>query len=247
MKYLFLILTLISTNIFAQKAKKKTATKPVSNKIDFNKFLGVGIFKMGSDTTELISYADTHTEFIRNTNSVMRYIDFKMMNDDKGGVNGLIRLKKNVGDETVRLSKNPEVDEFYLTKYEVAGIKLENLKLKYFKGRLVDFTCDDNDDLVDALTQKYGKPKLVTTKKQCQCLYSLTGITRQLEEVTYIQSWENGSLVGYSYLNKGYDKNCKEEYFRYFSVNVNVPILNKWEETHPDYGNDKPKKDLKDL
>lgn len=123
------------------------------------------------------------------------------------------------------------------------------LRVKFLKGKLVKFSCDENTDLVDALTQKYGEPESTDSHIKFECIYNLTGITRTLIEYNYFKSWYNGPIIAFDYSGEKYDDHCKAIPNGYFDFSIPTPAIDKWEDTESYNAkqSNKPKPDLKDL
>jgi len=244
------IFTICLVLLYSMTIAQVRVKKSVSNKtadIDVQKFTGVGIFKIGIDTNTLIGYAETHTEFIRDINSFASYSYFTTLNNNCDTLNGLLRLKRNSNTNfnPGAISNSPDVSEYFLTQYEVSGIKIKAIQLKFYKGHLIGFHSDENSDLINAMTQKYGEPKTEEIKKTCDCLYKLTGITRQLEDINYLESWNNGPIITFYSLHKSYDEHCNEQISSYFTYSLSIPELDKWEFSHiGDGNNEKENRDL---
>jgi len=193
------------------------------------KFTGVGIFKIGTDTSILINYASTHVQYIRDCDDYENYDYVKVAN-----MSQLVRLKTN-SDPTRQiwdLSLCPDVSEYFLTAYEVAGITIKNIRLKYFKNKLVDFDSDASMEITDALKLKYGQPKLTVTQTTYNCLYKLTGLTKPLIAKTYQEEWVNNTISATSLLWETYDDHCEKQINRSFHYYITNQQLKQCEDSY---------------
>jgi|GEM_PF-3294250 len=226
--------------------KKENATS------DPNLFTGIGLFKIGTDTAILVSYATTHVNYFGDVVSFEKLHD-RMDQDDDGTTQELLRLKPTDSTEGIGLLETycSKVTEFYLSRYEISGIVIKNIRLKYFKNKLVEFKCDYSKDIEDALTVKYSKPHLKVTTEKFSCMHNMTGITTPLEAKTYSQSWNNGPITATSLLWESYDDHCQKSINQLFYYTVENAEWKSCEDVglnqaiHPIYKRDK--KNLKDF
>ena len=123
-----------------------------------NKIKGIGIFKIGETKINVINQIleDNNTE-LENCNSVKqdRWLKFRMDFT-------VAELFPNITDidlDPLLTCFCPDVRVFFIKEYTIAGIYLSNIHLRFYKNTLIEFYCDDSDDLLQALTTKFGNPK----------------------------------------------------------------------------------------
>ncbi len=213
---LFIICLLASIHAFAQTEN----------------FTGIGIFKIGSDTSVVYKYASENklkVEIISSSDQLRSYklatnpYANKYMKKTKDWGKDIIgKVDKNTSDYSLNVNFCPEVTQYVLTSYEVSGVKTTEIKLLFYKNRLNKFECKYDQNVLDALDQKYGKAELVVTKDTIKCLYNITGITRNLISTTYSKNRQMGDIKVVALMWTAYDDNCKEMYlssFYYEQVN----------------------------
>lgn len=191
-----------------------------------NGFLGIGIFKIGSDTTNLISFANLNVDYIRDIDSFQN-LSYRMEMDADGKVKELLRLKKTSDAENGGVCRSYCIDvtEYYLSRYEVSGVIIKNIRLRYYLNRLVQFDSDFSSNIEDALSIKYGKSEFHVETKKFNCMHNLTGISTPLEAKTYSNVWHNAQIAAYSVLYEKYDDHCQKETNSYFMYDVDSPVL----------------------
>lgn len=112
----------------------------------------------------------------------------------------------------------PNTKVLLAKKYEVAGIKIEGLQLKFYEGKLVSiYILSPSLDFRDAIRTKYGDGDLKTERKEVKCT-SIYGETTY-EEVKYKTFWnKDQDIETVSYLSKYRDSKCKEQFLSYFQI-----------------------------
>jgi hypothetical protein len=207
-KLLILCLILASINCFSQN--KSVLVKTVKRDADPNGFLGIGVFKIGSDTSVLMTFAKQNIDTIRDCSDFENLLYAREKNGE-GDITQLLRLKRSQEQGNIGLIESycPQVTEYYISRYIVSGILIKNIRLKYFQNKLVQFSSDFSNEIKDALTVKYGKSSLSVESKKLSCMHNLTGIATPLVEKTYTEKWTNGPIRVLSVLYDKYDDKCK--------------------------------------
>jgi hypothetical protein len=240
----FIAIAILCSYAICQPKKNSIAINP-------NGFTGVGIFKLGTDTTILLTYIKPKVDSIR----IIDNSDFYFYNFVKSKPDSieLYRMKFNSRNmqQLSNLSRNPNVKSFLLSHYDVSGYRINNLILKYYKGKLisVDFDIPQTEgDFSDAIKEKYGNPKITKTTKDFTCLYKLSGVERTITAETFYYTWKNGSITGVYIMRDKFKDDCERDFdlsMYYYQDNAE---LDKWEALHQnDVYDAKPKKNLKDL
>lgn len=99
---------------------------------------------------------------------------------------------------------------------------MKNVMLSYYKNQLDQLECDYNPDAIAAINLKYGKHPTETTTELVDCVYTLTGITRQQEATTISDSREFGNIILMARKWEYYNNECLRQWnstFYYVSKN----------------------------
>jgi hypothetical protein len=225
MKHLILIgCLLLCIECYGQKKVIPNKIKPIVTSINPNGLMGIGILKMGTDSSILIEYAKANLDRIADPLG-LETLEWRIKEEGGGKFKELLRLKY----PEIKHSYCPDVTSYYLSQYEVSGVIIKNIYLKYYKGRLVEFKSDDSPDIKEALDVKYGKSDLTVERKKYSCMHNLTGISTPLEAKTFTNEWKNGLIHAISVLSQRYDDHCNEKYDSFFMVFVENKILDNCE------------------
>lgn len=242
------IVIILSLKSYAKNHKKTSDTPLLTTTIpkaiiDTNSFKGVGILKIGSDTSTLINYANQKSLEIKDCISMLY-----LHNTLKRGLPHLLRLKNDTSIyRFIDLSNNPDVSEYSLSSYSVSGITIKGIRLKYYKNSLISVISRDEIGVLSLLSpmeQKYGKPKISVSKKELDCIYNSTGITRKLEDKIYTYDWSSSYADCWLMFGHKHDDKCKENNFVLFKYGIENKELSEWEIKNK---KSKPKKDLSDF
>jgi hypothetical protein len=163
---------------------------------------GVGSFKIGETTTALVDSIGENlgikVPIVRTTNDIIKA--------DKAlpwkGQDRLYELKPDTsaGVTYSRGSYCNEVRVFDLSQYTVAGIKLHDISLKFYRDTLFDFTCSYSSELEEAMDSKYGQAPTSIKKENNTC--------HTMDETT-TKSWVNGDIEAQSIIGTFYPLDCK--------------------------------------
>ncbi|HJP63771.1 MAG TPA: hypothetical protein VJ844_10030 [Mucilaginibacter sp.] len=168
-------------------------------------FTGIGIFKVGSDSTILYSYVKDQGLKTKDL------WDHNKIENEKFKGKTFIRLHYKESEKYfMTLEKCPDVREYYLPFYTVDDIKLKNIRLLYYKSKLEKFVCDWNQDAVQAIEIKYGKINERDITDTSKCVYKLTGNERTLVTRIHIKEkyWNLTTLtISFAFT---YDGECNE-------------------------------------
>ena len=123
--FIVALLVMLCCNSYGQK-RKISNNRPAKKItiIDPNKIMGIGIFTMGCDTSILVNYATTHVSEIWDVKYYTDYDYHVKRHHDNSNLDLLLRLKHPTDnyEGVIGLSNSPDVSEYYLTSYVVAGI-----------------------------------------------------------------------------------------------------------------------------
>lgn len=130
-----------------------------------NNIKGIGIFKIGETKIDIIDkmLKDYNTK-LENYNDREEVYWFQFRVD-----NMVAELFPNISDSNIsplRTCFCPDVRVFYINKYEIVGIHLTSIHLRFYKNLLIEFSCDSNEELRQALTTKYGNPLIMENWKK---------------------------------------------------------------------------------
>jgi len=172
-----------------------------------NKIDGIGIFKIGETKIKIINQIleDNKVE-LENYNNVKqaRWLKYRM--------DFLVaELYPNITDNDLNPLLTcfcPDVKVFFIKDYKIAGIYLLNIHLRFYKNTLIEFYCDSNDELLQALTIKYGNPKRLDNWDK------ISGFTK-IDNVNYSSLYWNNDPI---YASFNYEKNASGENNFYFIV-----------------------------
>lgn len=184
-----------------------------------SKFTGIGIFKIGADTSVLYDFAQQQRIKIKKMDEMYDILQARTGYSRKGGIFQLLHNSNNSKDD-MTLSYCSDNREYYLSQYEIAGITIKNVILTFFKNRLIKFKCSFDSKIEDAMDAKYGKSESKITNDTVSCVYNMTGVTRKLVAETFINKWKNGDITAESTLKEYYDDHCNKKYVSLFYYEI---------------------------
>jgi len=181
-------------------------------------FKGIGIFKIGIDTSVLYNYVKENKFQLRAITSDDQYINATTLS----GYGIIGKLYHNLEEKDIlrHLSNCPEVKEFSISSYDIAGISLKNVRLIYYKDRLFSFECEYNNNAKDAIEAKYGALPVKMTYDTSKCIYNLTGHERLLIANKIDRSKLFGDILLVIIIKKGFDSHCEEDYSSIFKYQL---------------------------
>lgn len=179
-------------------------------------FTGIGIFKIGTDTTVLYNFAKENGLKIKRSNDYNEFLDrgysFISGVSGKKEVFALINNGKPYKGYEYSYSC-PDVLDFIVGKYEVAGITIFNLHLEYLKGKLISASCNPPSGLSSALEAKYGSPTRETLTDTSKC--STTAVATRHKSI-----WNNGEIKATYDTGERFSYDCKREYTTRFDYRL---------------------------
>jgi hypothetical protein len=195
------LLTLSMLDLIAQQAKIE----------------GIGIFKISKDTSSIIQelekQLDTKCRKFYSMSDV-----FNLEDESKVVIAELFPDTVDIYHSPVRASFCSQVRVFFINKYIIAGITLNNIYLTFYNGYLTEIYCDITTELNEAIHLKYGDPVIENKVKEIECINNNTGNTIKHKEQTIYQRWENGEIKATACLSNYYDSKCKELLINYFMI-----------------------------
>lgn len=244
MKFLFKLsfLFLLISNMNAQDA--------VVEKDSFSKIEGISIFKIGKTRKEIIPLAEAKLK--------MKTIMINSSEFDYDVRNGLMRkviaiLKPNPDiefDYPYNYSFCPNTKVYFIKNYEVSGIKLKNIYLKFYNDTLIDFICDGDEVISLALKKLYGEPELKSENENSNCALDYTdkGFTKLNVKIN--ENWYNGDVLCSHYSSNYYDATCtprSNDYIYLYSISKKKFLEECENINKPDTTSKKAKKKINKL
>ncbi|RYZ20171.1 MAG: hypothetical protein EOO16_17570 [Chitinophagaceae bacterium] len=108
----------------------------------------------------------------------------------------------------------PNAYKLYLPKYEVAGIEMEDLELRFLNDTLYALNiANPSVAFTNAMKTKYGKGRTEKSSKKAEC-------NSDLEEVRYETNWngENEETIAFEVVEEYRNSACDKKYLNYFAV-----------------------------
>lgn len=189
---------------------------------DYQKINGIGKFKINETKVSIIDSLKREMNLDVEILKKYKYVDSKKANLLAEIVSDTTK-DNYMGNPYSLLCQNTRV--FFIGSYYISGIELLNIKLYFHNDVLIGFNCDFNNELNDALTIKYGKPKIEYQEKNINCEVKLTGNIIARTESNSTQIWQNNDIQASIKISKYYDSDCNEKIISYFSLQ-NHPVMN---------------------
>jgi hypothetical protein len=188
-----------------------------------NKIEGIGKFKLKKTTTSFLDTLSTEQNLekivIRANNEY-----FRIKNQDN--------ILAEVKPDTLQPYSSPvyshqckDVRVFYLPNTKISDIDISEMYLTFYKDTLVDINIDYSHDIIDALTLKYGDPKLEKKENEVTCTLKLTGSEIKYKETMYYKKWENGNIKCTAAIGDYRDSKCERQTLSYISISIEATIL----------------------
>jgi hypothetical protein len=197
-----------------------------------DKFTGIGIFKIGTDTSIVYKYAKENKIKIREITkgvdlSYMRLIDNPYTIASLKPKEKLIigHINKSGDKYSLDINACPDVTQYILSSYEVDSIKMKMVELTFYKNKLQKFKCKYDKIIVEAVESKYGTTNREIKSDTSKCLYNTTGIERLLISKRYYNTLINGDIKMTAYIGTFFDDHCKESYGSDFNYEQRIQEL----------------------
>ena len=185
-----------------------------------DEFKGIGIFKIGISTTQTLNeFVGKNGLKIKESSSLMDTYGSYSSSKKTSSVLLLRKSDKDIYNTDPRYVEHPDVKVFYVDYYEVAGITLKTLYLKFYKDTLYDLQCDYASELIEAINLKYGKGTDSTKTKKIQCTGRLAG-NFEVEEFYHYTKWfaSNNTINATACIGEYYDSKCQRQILSYFII-----------------------------
>lgn len=186
-----------------------------------NRLDGIGPFRINSTTTAQFE------QFVSNINQEIKVSDnlidiYKGTSGKTSTILLLVENKQSPARSNPFASKMPDEKVYFINHYEVAGIQIEKIYLRFWKDTLYSFECVSSRDLSEAMELKYGKAKTDIKEKEVSCR-SAVGVEFKEKEITSISTWSNvEDIEAQKMISKYFDSKCRANYINSFSV-YNIP------------------------
>lgn len=250
MKQLLIFFSLL-VFVFCSYGQKKPLKRPLIKTVNPNGFIGIGIFKIGADTNIVYEYAKLIKQSIKTLDNSETYFNDIATKNEYNIDSSVYRVKRNASmfNAAFHLDYCPSTTQYIINRYNVSGIPLTRVELLFYNNKLIEFSCDYNIDIVNAMTAKYGKSKVEIDHKAVNCVYNLTGISEKEDASTYYEKWINGPIEAFSINSVTYDNNCKKSYLTSFNYSIENKEYDKCWRNHLDDNHDLKfsKKSLKEF
>jgi hypothetical protein len=186
-----------------------------------NKLDGIGPFRINVTTVAQFE------QFVTNIKQEIKVSDnlvdmYRGTTGETSTILLLIQNKQSPVRSNPFASKLPDEKVYFINHYEVAGIPLEKIYLRFWKDTLYSFECISSPDLSEAMELKYGKAKTNIKEKEINCRSAL-GVEFKEKEITSISTWANiQEIEAQNIISKYFDSKCKANYLNSFSI-YNIP------------------------
>lgn len=217
-KYLILLCLIFSSYSYTQvKPIKETVIKKDDQKL---KITGFGKLQLGMSVSDLdeLKEAKEMTSYIDYVMKVYRKIDNKTVYEQ---IFDSTKVQRSFA------SPNNKVRIFTVPKIKITdNIALILVELKFYEDKLYDILCNTNTDVDEALTFKYGAPKIEKKVEEKKFTYTNTGNTVTKIENTYTSTWNTNdtNIDCHSYIRNLFDNEGKESYISFIKLN-NMSIV----------------------
>lgn len=103
--------------------------------------------------------------------------------------------------------------------YQIAGMWVEDLDLKFYKDTLYSIECKFSDSLRMALVAKYGEGIVKSQQKSVKCRTGLK-ISYSEQEKTFFTYYPttSGHISACTIVGKWFDDNCQERYLSKYKI-----------------------------
>lgn len=112
----------------------------------------------------------------------------------------------------------------FVTHFSVGPVELGNIELDFMNDTLIQFQCDYDRAIDEAMLLKYGPGKKDIDEKTVECRYTHTGAEVENKERKFTTIWENGTIEAASFLWHYYDDKCKSQFISFFIVSDSVRV-----------------------
>jgi len=166
-------------------------------------FTGLGPFLIGQSSVAVMDSICKEQNWtlhkIRPSGLIDAYPAVELVNDlfeDAGGVTEGYHCK--------------EVRSFIISHYNLLGCTLVNVHLYFYRDTLFDFSCEGNTELLQAISYKYGIPKIIQNKHAATCKDG-DGKDMSFEDIKTDKSWSHDEVYALYTEWLVHDNSCNEK------------------------------------
>lgn len=206
MKQLLLLIFLAPISSFCQ------------SKID-----GIGPFRIGRTTIDIIDQIvkEKNVKVKQSSSGLDTYApEGYLLKKTK---NIFILIDPKLGEiKHPELRHDPNVKIYFIDYFEISGISISKLFLSFYKDTLYSVYADGSNELTEAMTLKYGQPKIESKVSKVKCSNRIAG-EFEVEEKNYTSEWTTGidSIKATSYSSIYYNDKCEKRFLSFFSIENN--------------------------
>lgn len=189
----------------------------------YDSFNGIGKFKILASSVDVISEIEQELKTKRIIVEDCSKPEFLMKNEKiyemRYDTNGVIFSSQSLFE----LLYCNNVKIFYLPKYVVSGVTLDELYLVYFNDTLIELSVDAGSSLefIDAIKLKYGSGQQSHLEVEIECGYELLGYNVTKSQQIFISRWhvEDSDLESSYYLSEDYNiSDCEHSAYASFRL-----------------------------
>ena len=214
-KTFLLIVIIISYNNLLSQTKPLIVSEPNSNMVESGiKITGFGKLRLGmyvKDLDELKAAKEmkTYNDFISKV-----YKNYSN-NNVYEQITDTTKIERGFGspDKKVRIFTVPKINV-------TDEIVLKFVELKFYDDKLYYIKCDYDKNLIDALTLKYGAPKVDTKEEDREFTYTYTGNKITKKERKYTSNWSTGDIdvICQSMMSNYFNSKGEESFLSYVNL-----------------------------
>lgn len=188
--------------------------------ISQTKIDGIGQFRIGKTTSSYLEQVATENNIRINVTSTS--MDRHLADGASYKTTKNIFLLRKTDDSDIEdpyFKQSKDVKVYLIDYIDISGVPFTKLYLSFYKDTLYSINSDGSSDITEAMTIKYGKPAIKTTKKKVKCTSRIAG-NFEVEEVAYNSNWVTGlpTIKAVSDVGTFYNSKCEKLQYSYFSI-----------------------------
>jgi len=179
------------------------------------KITGFGPFKIGmKDTSIVYNYAEEQGwPFI-----VVSDLSEQLSKSNRFAMKLVVDTVNNA-IAPINASYCPESLNYYLPEYKIADIKVKDLCVSYYQGRLISISADNCPyELSQAWEAKFGKPTISSHNGVDRVILPATGAKVEMPSKTYYTTWSNGDISATVVLTDGFNEDGTRKLKKWFYI-----------------------------
>lgn len=107
---------------------------------------------------------------------------------------------------------------FKISKYQIAGIEVENIDLQFLNDTLINFSLTyPSLEFIEAVELKYKAINTDKKTKKATCTSAAAG-NYTVEDKSYTTYYRKDNLIASNYISEYYDSKCKKQMFSVFLI-----------------------------